>query len=365
MHQNPELSFQESNTTKAIEAFLDRSKITHSRLSETGTIAQLGSNNNLKTIALRGDIDALPIKEIVDSPFKSKNEGIMHACGHDIHTTCLLGALSILNELNLEDIGNIKGIFQAGEEVLPGGASILIKQGVLNGVDAIIGQHVMPEMEVGSFGFRAGKYMASTDELHITIHGKGGHGAMPEKCIDPIEVSAHIISGLRPMIKDNTPKDVPSVITIGKINGNGATNVIPSDVNLEGTFRTLDEGWRSKAHGLITRYIDTICHKHGATASIDIRKGYPFLENNESLTKDALNWAKEINKNISQLDIRMTAEDFSFYSQEVPACFYRLGVGTPNQENPGVHSPSFNPDEGSIYHGSVMMAWLAYNYLTK
>jgi len=188
---------------------------------------------------------------------------------------------------------------------------------------------------------------------------------MPEKCIDPIEISANIISGLRPMIKENTPSNVPSVITIGKITGNGATNVIPSHVNLEGTFRTMNEEWRAKAHLLIKNYIEKICKENGATAEIDIRKGYPFLENNEELTFSATGWAKEINQSVRQLDIRMTAEDFSFYSQEIPACFYRLGVGVPNRENPGVHSPKFDPDEKSILHGSVMMAWLAYNYLTK
>ena len=365
MHENPELSFKEVNTTRDIESFLGKYKIPFSRLEETGTIVKLGTNKTLKTLALRADIDALPIHEMAETPIRSKIEGIMHACGHDIHTTCLLGALTILKELNIEELGNIKGIFQAGEELLPGGASILIKKGVLENVNAIIGQHVMPELEAGSFGFRPGKYMASTDELHIKIIGKGGHGAMPEKCIDPIEISSHIISGLRPLIHKNTPKDVPSVITIGKIVGNGATNVIPSHVNLEGTFRTMNEEWRSKAHTLVTNYINGICHDYRATAIIDIRKGYPFLKNNEELTNKASNWAQEINNNIKSLDIRMTAEDFSFYSQKVPACFYRLGVGFPNKENPGVHSPLFQANEESIFNGSVMMAWLAYNYFTK
>ena len=330
IHSNPELSFQEENTAILVENYLKGLGLNPQRIGKTGVWAMINGNGKSgKTVALRADLDALPIIEKSDKEYASKNIGVMHACGHDVHASCLLGAANILNSIKNDLNGNIKLIFQPGEEKLPGGASILIKEGILDNpkVDAIIGQHVMPFINTGNVGFRKGLYMASTDEIYITIHGKGGHGAMPHLCIDPVAISAQVIVALQQIVSRKAKPILPTVLSFGKINSDGgATNVIPNSVTFEGTLRTLDEQWREECKLLIEKVTANTAEAYGAKAEIRIEKGYPFLKNDESLTESIVENAKNYmgESHVENLDIWMAAEDFSFYSQSVPACFYRL-----------------------------------------
>jgi len=324
-----------------------------------------GKNPTLKTIALRGDIDALPIKEANNVPYKSKNEGVMHACGHDVHTASLLGVAKILNTVKDHFEGTIKLIFQPGEEKLPGGASIMIKEGVLQNPApiSIFGQHVHPPLEAGKIGIRPGMYMASTDELYMTVTGAGGHGALPQNCVDPILITSHIVVALQQIVSRNANPTVPSVLTLGKINSTGgATNIIPSEVKLEGTFRTMDEVWRKEAHQKMIKMAEAIAEGMGGKCEFEVRKGYPYLINNEELTLRAKRNAQAFlgAENVIDLPIRMTAEDFAYYSQEIPACFYRLGTG--NKERgitSNVHTDTFDVDESALELGIGLMTWLA------
>jgi amidohydrolase len=366
LHSNPELSFQEFETSKYVKIALENigiSKIEHK--ANTGLVALIeGKNPTQKTIALRADMDALPINEINNVAYKSKNEGIMHACGHDVHTSCLLGAAQILFSLKEEFEGTIKLIFQPGEEKLPGGASIMINEGVLKNPDvsAIIGQHVMPLIPVGKVGFKSGLYMASTDELYVKVIGKGGHGAMPHLNIDPVVIAAQIIISLQQIVSRMSSPIIPSVLSFGKVIANGATNVIPNEVTLEGTFRTLDEKWRFEAHDKMVKMATMIAESMGGKCEFEVRKGYPFLHNDEALTEKAKQHAIEFlgTENVLDLDIWMAAEDFAYYSQIIPACFYRLG--TRNEEKgivSSVHTPTFDIDENALEIGSGLMAYLA------
>jgi amidohydrolase len=366
LHANPELSFQEFETSKYVKIALENigiSKIEH--IANTGLVALIeGKNPSVKTIALRADMDALPIKELNNVAYKSKNDGIMHACGHDVHTSCLLGAAQILYNLRNEFEGTIKLIFQPGEEKLPGGASIMIDEGVLKNPDAtkIIGQHVMPLIPVGKVGFKSGLYMASTDELYVKVIGKGGHGAMPQLNIDPVVIAAQIIISLQQIVSRMSSPIIPSVLSFGKVIANGATNVIPNEVTMEGTFRTLDEKWRLEAHDKMVKMATMIAESMGGKCEFEVRKGYPFLYNDEILTDKAKQHAIEFlgSENVVDLDIWMAAEDFAYYSQVIPACFYRLG--TRNEAKgivSSVHTPTFNIDEDALEIGSGLMAYLA------
>lgn len=368
IHQNPELSFQEENTALLVEKYLQNLGLKTHRIAKTGVWAMLnGNGNSIKTIALRADLDALPIQEKSNKPYASKNNGIMHACGHDVHTTCLLGAAKILCDIQSELDGNIKLIFQPGEEKLPGGASLLIKEGILDNpkVDAIIGQHVMPFINTGNVGFRKGLYMASTDEIYITIHGKGGHGAMPHLCIDPLAISAQVIVALQQLVSRKAAPILPTVLSFGKINSDGgATNVIPNNVSFEGTLRTLNEEWRVEAKRLITQITENTTAAYGATATVRIENGYPYLLNDETLTENIIDNAKHYmgESHVEPLDIWMAAEDFAYYSQQIPACFYRLGTRNENKGiTSAVHTNTFDIDEDAIETGAGLMAWLAYN----
>ena len=366
LHANPELSFQEFETSKYVKIALENigiSKIEHK--ANTGLVALIeGKNPSVKTIALRADMDALPIKELNNVAYKSKNEGVMHACGHDVHTSCLLGAAQILFSLRNEFEGTIKFIFQPGEEKLPGGASMMINEGVLKNPDAnaIIGQHVMPLIPVGKVGFKSGLYMASTDELYVKVIGKGGHGAMPQLNIDPVVIAAQIIISLQQIVSRMSSPIIPSVLSFGKVIANGATNVIPNEVIMEGTFRTLDEKWRLEAHDKMVKMATMIAESMGGKCEFEVRKGYPFLHNDETLTAKAKQHAIEFlgSENVVDLDIWMAAEDFAYYSQIIPACFYRLG--TRNEEKgivSSVHTPTFDIDENALEIGSGLMAYLA------
>lgn len=371
IHANPELSFQEFNTAAYVETMLGEMGIKSQRLAGTGVVAIIkGGSVSGKTIALRGDMDALPITEKNEVDYKSKSEGVMHACGHDVHTSCLLGAAYILNETRQHWKGTVKFIFQPGEEKLPGGASLMIKEGVLinPSPEAIIGQHVMPFIETGKVGFRSGIYMASTDEIYLTIKGKGGHGAMPHLNVDPVAISAQLITSLQQVVSRNADPTIPSVLSFGKVIANGATNVIPDQVYMEGTFRTMDENWRARAHERIKEIVYSVCSMYGAAAELEIRKGYPVLKNDEALTIHARKSAEEYlgQENIVDLDLWMAAEDFAFYSHQLPACFYRLGTG--NKEKgitSSVHTPTFNIDENALPIGAGLMAWMAVSYLEQ
>lgn len=368
LHQYPELSFEEYNTQKFVLQQLAEIGITDvTTMANTGVVALIkGKNPELKTIALRGDMDALPIVEQNAVSYKSQNEGVMHACGHDVHTSCLLGAARILHTLKDEFEGTFKLVFQPGEEKLPGGASIMIKEGVLKtpDVQTMIGQHVMPLLPVGKVGFRSGLYMASTDEIYVTVKGKGGHGAMPHLNVDPVLITAHLITALQQLVSRMGNPAVPCVLSFGKVIANGATNVIPNEVKLEGTFRTMNETWRAEAHTKMKKLAEGLAESMGGSCEFDIHHGYPYLQNNPEVTAAAK--AAAINylgaDNVVDLDIWMAAEDFAFYSQEVPATFYRLG--TRNEAKgitSSVHTPTFDIDEQALEIGMGLMAWIAVN----
>lgn len=376
IHANPELSFEEFNTSEYIAARLKEFAIPFKQgIVKTGIVAEIqGKNPASKTIALRADIDALPIVEENNADYVSKNKGVMHACGHDVHTASLLGTAKILSELKKEFNGTVRLIFQPGEEKLPGGASLMIKEGVLENPRpmGIVGQHVFPSMEAGKVGFRKGMYMASTDEIYITVRGKGGHAAMPSTYINPIYIASQLLLRLKQEFMDEVTRDipdgVPTVLAFGRFVANGATNVIPDEVKIEGTFRTMNEEWRKEAHKRMKFIAQKVVNDMGGTCEFVIMDGYPFLVNNEALTDKAINAAKEYlgEDKVEELDIRMTAEDFAFYSQVIPACFYRLGTG--NKEKgitSGVHTSTFDIDEGALETGMGLMAWLAVNQLNK
>jgi amidohydrolase len=364
LHANPELSYQEFETSKFVQQQLGKFGIDYDIKATTGVVGIIkGKNAEKRIIALRADMDALPIKEENDVPYKSKNDGVMHACGHDVHTSCLLGAAKILNELKNDWEGTVKLIFQPGEEKNPGGASLLIKEGVLENPkpSAIFGLHVHPGLNTGKMSFRGGKVMASADELYITIKGKGGHAASPHLCIDPILIASHLIISLQQIISRNNNPHNPSVLSITSINGGTTTNVIPDEVKLKGTFRAMDEEWRFKAHELIRKMANDVVTSMGGKIDLVIDVGYPSVYNNEALNEVAIQKATNYigKENVEETEKRMGAEDFGYYSQKIPGCFFRLGVM--NKEKgiiSGVHTPTFNIDESAIETGIGMMAYL-------
>lgn len=372
IHANPELSFQEYETAKYVAEQLRLLGIEPKEgVAETGLTALIkGNNPESRTIALRGDMDALPILEANDIDYKSTNEGVMHACGHDVHTACLLGAARILNNLKDQFDGTIKLVFQPGEEKNPGGASLMIKDGALKNPtpDGMLGQHVMPFIPVGKVGFREGMYMASADEVYLTVKGKGGHAALPDKVIDPIIIASHILVALQQVVSRNADPKTPTVLSFGTINGGQAQNIIPDEVKISGTFRALNEEWRFEAHKRITQIAKGIAEGMGGECDVNIDVGYPFLTNDESTTRVARSAASEYlgAENIVDLDLWMGAEDFAFYSHEVPSCFYRLGTGNEEKGTTnGVHTPNFNIDEDAIEIGIGLMAWIALNQLNN
>ncbi|MDY0903672.1 M20 family metallopeptidase [Pedobacter sp. CFBP9032] len=369
LHANPELSYHEFETSAFVKEKLTAWGIEFTSCANTGVVALLkGDLPSDKVIALRGDMDALPITEISDKPYVSKNPGVMHACGHDVHTSSLLGTAYILSQLKAEFGGTIKFIFQPAEELLPGGASIMIKEGVLENPkpDYIVGQHVMPLIDAGKVGFRSGIYMASTDELYVTVTGKGGHGAQPHQNIDPVVIASHIIIALQQIVSRNADPRIPSVLSFGKVTANGATNIIPNEVKIEGTFRTLDEDWRAEAHKRMKKMAEGIAESMGGSCDFDIHKGYPFLINEEKLTANARTFAEDFlgKENVVDLDIWMAAEDFSFYSQVTDACFYRLGTGNAAKDTQySVHTPKFDIDEDALKISTGLMAYIALKQL--
>ena len=365
LHAHPELSYKEFETSKFIQNKLLEFGIECNVLATTGVVGIIkGKNPEKRIIALRADMDALPITEENKVDYISQNAGVMHACGHDVHTTCLLGAAKILNALKDEFEGTVKLIFQPGEEKNPGGASIMIKEGVLEDPipQAIFALHVHPGLETGKLSFRSGMVMASADELYITIKGKGGHAASPHLTTDTILIASHLIISLQQLISRNNDPFNPSVLSITSFKGGNTTNVIPSEVKLMGTFRAMNEEWRFKAHELIKKQCTELVHSMGADVDVNIDVGYPFVLNNEVLTDKAKLKAMEYvgKENVEQTELRMGAEDFAYYSHKIPACFYRLGVGNISKGIiSGVHTPKFDIDENAIETGMGIMAWLA------
>ena len=370
-HQYPELSFKEFKTSEFIQIFLNDLNIKYEINTETGIIGSITGEKSFSnsSVLLRADIDALPILEKNDKPYTSKNKGVMHACGHDVHAASLMGALQILSQIKHLFSGTIEFVFQPGEEVLPGGAKLMIDNGLLkNTPDFAIAQHVFPELEAGKVGFKAGQYMASCDEVYITINGKGGHGAMPHKNIDPVIIGATILTSLQTIISRNNNPIQPSVLSFGKVLANGATNVIPDQMFIEGTFRTLDENWRVKAHQLIKNTSMQIAESFGANADVNIIKGYPSVFNNESYTAylkaNAIDLLGE--ENVVDLPIRMTGEDFGYITQKIDSCFYRLGVANFDKGiTYGVHSPYFDIDEKAMKTSIQLLTWLSIASLNK
>ncbi|HSZ34262.1 MAG TPA: M20 family metallopeptidase [Puia sp.] len=364
LHAHPELSYKEFQTSALVQEKLKGMNIPYEIKATTGVVGLIkGKNPDKRIIALRADMDALPIREENTVPYKSQNDGIMHACGHDAHTSILLGASKILQELKSEWEGTVKLIFQPGEEKNPGGASLLIKEGVLHNPQpqAIFGLHVHPGLEIGKFSFRGGPSMASADEIYITVKGKGGHAATPHLTVDTVLVASHIVVALQQVISRNKNPFSPSVLSISSIQGGFTTNVIPSEVKLMGTFRAMDETWRFQAHKLIHRICKGIAQAMGAEIDVLVDVGYPVVNNDTELYPIARKKAEEFagSENVGETEVRMGAEDFGYYTQEIPGCFYRIGVMNESKGiTSSVHTPTFNIDESAIEKGMGMMAWL-------
>ncbi|MBC8154202.1 MAG: amidohydrolase [Bacteroidetes bacterium] len=377
LHAHPELSFKEHNTARFVANQLTEMGLSpQTGIANTGVVALIegtrtpGAPGTNRVIGLRADMDALPIREANDVAYKSTVEGVMHACGHDAHTASLLGCARILTELRDQFDGTVKLVFQPAEEKAPGGASLMIKDGVLENPApmSMIGQHVAPNVPVGKIGFREGMYMASTDELFVTVRGKGGHGAMPDTLIDPVLIASHLIVALQQIISRNRKPANPSVLSFGRFIADGVTNVIPNEVTIQGTFRCMDEEWRADGLRRMKKLAEGLVEAMGGTCDFEIVKGYPFLKNHPELTRRlrADTTAYMGAENVVDLDLWMAGEDFAFYSQVVDACFYRLG--TRNESRgivSGVHTPTFDIDEAALETGPGLMAWLAVQELSR
>ena len=366
LHANPELAFNEHQTAAFVSERLTEMGIEHKTgIAQTGIVAHIyGTDPDSRVVALRGDMDALPILEANDVPYRSRNEGIMHACGHDVHTSSLLGTARILQELRGQWRGTVKLLFQPSEEKLPGGASVMISEGALKNPapQQIWGQHVHPPLQVGKIGMKSGPYMASADEVYLTVKGRGGHAAIPQDVIDPVVISAHVILALQQVVARRSDPTIPGVLSFGKVTANGATNVIPGEVYIEGTFRTFDEKWRMEAHDLIRQIATQTARAMGGDCDAVVEVGYPFVDNDPALTERTRQLAIAYlgEENVVNLPMRMTGEDFAFYSQVLPGCFYRLGTGNPAKGiTSPIHTATFDIDEDALRVGAGLMAWLA------
>lgn len=367
LHQYPELSFQEFNTSSFIKKSLDEIRVPWISVADTGVLATIGKSSSNKIIALRADMDALPIMEETNVAYKSLNTGVMHACGHDVHLSSLLGVAEILRRLENKINGTVKLIFQPAEEILPGGAIKILGEGVLSNpkVNAIIGQHVMPSIESGKIGIRKGRFMASMDEIRMKITGRGGHGAEPHRNIDAVVVASTIILSLQQIVSRNNNPKTPTVLSFGKIQANGSINIIPDTVSIEGTFRTMDEKWREEAHVKIKTIAKSIAEGFGCECSVDIRKGYPCLYNNETLTDKVQSIIEDYigTANVIETDIWMASEDFAYYAEEFDSCLYLLGSGYSEKVNPSLHTSLFEINEECIELGMGLMSYVALSHL--
>lgn len=371
LHQNPELSFEEHHTSEIIRDLLGKWGIEYKYpIVRTGILAWITGNRPGKRIALRTDMDALPITENSNLDFQSLNPGVMHACGHDVHMASILGTIRILSQIRDQISGEVLFVFQPGEEKVPGGAKLMIEEGVFKEKppDMIVAQHVLPDMDAGHVGFKAGKYMASSDEVYITVYGRGGHGALPRNINDPVLMASHILISLQQEIGRKSPSEVPTVLSFGKVQADGAVNVIPDHVTLEGTFRTMNEEWRKEAHQLIDQIATGIASSLGGSCKVEIRHGYPVLINNEVITEKAREKAIELlgSEKVEDMDIRMTAEDFAWFAQSVPGMMYRLGVKEPGAVDIfPLHTPGFRVDESSLRTAILLLSYLSVELLNK
>lgn len=366
LHINPELSFQEYKTSEFISQQLTSIGIKFEKgFVKTGIVAVIeGRNPGKKCIALRSDMDALPVQEQNEVPYRSMNEGVMHACGHDVHMSVLMGCIKILNELKKEIEGTYIFIFQPGEEKLPGGAKLMLEEGIFlnREPDAVLGLHVLPSLESGKLGFKSGRYMASTDEIYLRVKGKGGHGAMPQDTVDPVLIASHIVVGLQQLISRRANPMNPTVLSFGKFIANGATNVIPDEAYLEGTFRTFNEKWRNEAHTLLISFTKKMAEAMGADCEINILQGYPVLINDEKITEMSEMLAGQYigKENVISLDMRMTSEDFAYYSQKYPSVFFRLGVMNKERNiDSALHTSTFDADMSAIRTGMGSLAYIS------
>ena len=367
IHQFPGLSFAEYETAEFIHSLLTSWNIEHEFVTETGIVAIIkGKNPEKKTIALRADIDALPIQEKNECSYRSSNAGVMHACGHDAHAAMLLGAANILNQLKDEFEGTIKLIFQPGEEKLPGGASVMIEKGVLKDVDVVIAQHVYPDLPCGEVGFYAGDYMASCDEINITIKGKGGHAAKIKERSNTTVAAAKLLCAISELSSEfnNEERKNPIIIAFGSFIADGTYNVIPNEVSLKGTMRTFNEEERNSIKNKIKELSREVSRQFDVEADVFIEEGYPVLINDVSLTESLRNSAKSFlgDNNVKEIPQLMTAEDFAWYSHKTKACMYR--IGTSNAEKGIVskqHTPTFDIDEDALEIGMGLMVWLVLN----
>lgn len=365
LHANPELSFQEQETSAFIKSALDKLNIPWQSMADTGVVGIIqGHLPGGRTIALRADMDALPILEQNQIDYVSSRAGVMHACGHDAHTASLLTTASILQQLRDRFAGTIKLIFQPGEEVLPGGASLMIKDGVLDNPRPaiILGQHVDPRLPAGTVAMRGGAFMASMDQLRFTVKGRGGHGAQPHTVIDPVYTASQLVISLQQIVSRKANPASPTVLSIGRFIAEGAVNIIPDEVKLEGTLRCFDEQWRKEAHEWIRQTAAAVAASTGATCEVDITVGYPVLNNSHEIAGRVRAAASEFmgESNVTEAAIWTAAEDFASYSQQIPACFYLLGVGNKKKGiTSGLHTPQFNLDEDVLSISPGLMAWMA------
>jgi amidohydrolase len=368
IHRNPELSFKEELTSQYIQSILSNEGIKIVRLTKHHSfIAIIDGNGDGKTIGIRAELDALPVQERANGDFASKNDGVMHACGHDIHMASAIGTAMIMNKIKEHWSGRVVFVFESGEEQLPGGALSVLESSEFKSVmpDLMLGLHVLPEMEAGKVGFCSGRYMASGDEVYLTVKGKGGHAALPHTLIDPVVIASNIILNLQTIVSRSAPALVPTVLSFGKVEANGATNVIPNEVKIEGTFRTMDEVWRGKAHSLIEANAAGIAQSMGGGCDVEIRKGYPSVFNNPTLTENAKKLASELLgfDKVVELEPRMTTDDFAYFSQQIPSVFFRIGVGFPKSEHFQLHSSNFIANEDSLQTSIPLMTWLVLNNL--
>lgn len=372
LHAHPELSFHETETAKYVCNALSGMQIPYeSGIGTNGILARIECKNPARrVIALRADMDALPIQEETDLDWKSVNDGVMHACGHDAHTASLLGAARVLNEIKEQMEGTVLLVFQPGEELAPGGANLMLQAGVFDKYkpELIIGQHVSEDFSTGTLAFRSGIIMASADEIYITHRGKGGHAAKPHLVNDTVLAAAQTLVSLQQVRSRLCPPLTPMVLSFGKVIANGAANVIPHEVKLSGTFRTYDENWRSEAKDHIRRIAAETAAAYGCTAEINIPDGYPSLTNNDALTRKLENYARQLlgDKHVVEFEQRLTSEDFAFFAQKYPACFYRFGIKSNVNKNFGrSHSSTFRVDEASLFTATKGLAWFAYSLLNE
>lgn len=373
LHRRPELAFQEHETAALVAATLREMGIEPTEgVARTGVVAHVEGAAPGPVVALRADLDALPIREATGLDFASETDGVMHACGHDAHTAMLLGAARILHDLRADLAGSVRLVFQPSEEKAPGGASVMVDEGVLGAmgahgsVDRMFGQHVVPHLPTGTLGVRGGTFMASADEIVLTVRGQGGHAAAPDLLVDAVLAQAHILTALQAVISRNRPPGIPSLLSFGRIEADGATNVLPDDVRIEGTFRSMDEDWRFKAHDLIRRTAQKTAEAFGATCDVEIVVGYPVLRNDEALAAAVRQTAVDYVGEDRVVDLPMwyASEDFAFYTEAVPGCFSVLGVGNEAVGSThGLHTPRMTVDEEALRTGTGFLAALAVRQL--